>query len=148
MEAGTEPERKLGEMHLKSYVGILAVTAAALFGSWIYWYGLELDPRLVAGTAVLSAFVLLGVVLSVRVSAQADMGTWDVGLVLAVVVLGPTWASLALVPAALFVGGRDRLRTAYEIGEGVLIVHLAAMVFSAVSGPLLTVGRADTGSAF
>lgn len=148
MDIGTESEQKLGETHLKTYIGVLAATAAALSGSWIYWYGLELDPRLVAGTAVLSAFVLLGVVLSVRVSAQADMGTWDVGLILAVVALGPTWASLAVVPAALFVGRRDWLRAAYEIGEGVLIVHLAAIVFSMVSGPLLTAEGADAASVF
>ena len=148
MDASTESGRKRGETPLKTYIGVLGATAAALFGSWIYWYGLDADPRLVVGTVVLCAFVLLGVILSVRVSEQADMGTWDVGLVLAVVALGPTWASLAVVPAALLVARQDRLRAAYEIGEGVLIVHLAGMVFSTVSGPLLTAEGADAASTF
>ncbi len=127
----------LGDAHLKTYVGALVALAVALASSWVYWYGLQADPRLVAGTAVFAGFILLGTVLSVRISEHTDLGTWDISLMLAVVVLGPTWASLAALPAALYAGRRDTARTAYEVGQNVLITHLAGMVFSAVSAPLL-----------
>ena len=148
MDPGPTRKRRTHEIGLNAYVGFVVVTAATLCCSWIYWYGAELDLPVAVGTAVLSAFMLLGVVLSVKVSEQADMGTWDVGLVLAVVVLGPTWASLAVVPVALYVAGRDRLRCTFELGQGVIIAHLAGMVFSMVSAPLLTAEGIDPATAF
>ena len=136
----------MGDAHLKTYVGALVASAAALASSWVYWYGLQADPRLLAGTAVFAALILLGTVLSVRINEHTDLGTWDISLILAVVVLGPTWASLAALPAALYAGRRDTARTAYEAGQNVLIAHLAGMVFSAVSAPLLLAGATAAGT--
>lgn len=133
----------MGEPRLKTYVGALVVLAVASAASWLYWYGLELDYRLALGAGVFAGLVLLGFVLSVRIGEHTAMGTWDVWLVLAVVVLGPTWAALAAVPTAFFVGRRDWLRVAYDASQNVITVHLAGAVFSLVSGPLLLSGRGD-----
>jgi len=115
----------------------LAVVAAMLAASWVYWEGFELDRRLVVGTAVFAGFILLSDLLSVRINEQFTVGVWDIGLIGAVVLLGPTWAALAALPSAFVVGGRDPLRTAYEIGHSVVLAFLAGIVFSFASGPLL-----------
>jgi hypothetical protein len=144
MSSGPAPEdQRPGEVPLKTYVGALAAFAAALAVSWAYWYGVELDARILAGTAVFAGLVLASFALSLRIGDHTVMGTWDVWLVLAVVALGPTWAALAAVPTALFVGRRDWLRAVYDIGQNVITVHLAGAVFSLASGPLLLVESAD-----
>ncbi len=128
---------------MKTYVGALAAFAAALAASWAYWYGAEFDARILVGTAIFAGLILASFALSVRIGEHTFMGTWDVWLVLAVVALGPTWAALAAVPTALFVGRGDRLRAAYDVGQNVITVHLAGAVFSLASGPLLLVKPAD-----
>jgi hypothetical protein len=127
----------LSEVHLKAYVAALVAFALALSASWTYWYGLTLEPRLILGTAVFAMFALLGDIFSVQVSERTAIGAWDIALIVAVTALGPTWAALAAIPSALFVGRRDPLRTAYEIGHSVTIIYLAGIVFSFVSQPLL-----------
>lgn len=144
MDPGPAPEdRGPGEVRLKTYIGSLGAFAAALVASWAYWYGVEFDVRLLAGTAVFAGLVLASFALSVRIGEHAVMGTWDVWLALAVVALGPTWASLVAVPTALFVGRRDWLRAVYDLSQNVITVHLAGAVFSLASGPLLLSGPAD-----
>ena len=128
------------ETHLKTYVGALTALAAALAASWVYWYGLQFDYGLALGAGVFAGLVLLGFVLSVRIGEHTAMGTWDVWLILAVVTLGPTWAALAVVPTAFFVGRRDWLRVLYDASQNVITVHLAGAAFSLVSGPLLLSG--------
>ena len=123
------------EARLKTYIAVLAAFAAALCVSWIYAYGFSLDLRLVVGAAILACFILLGEVFSVQVSERTEISTCDLALVIAVVILGPTWAALAAVPAALFVGKRDLLRTVHELGHNVTMVYLAGIVFSLVSAP-------------
>ncbi len=108
-----------------------------LAASWIYWEGFELDRRLVLGTAVFAGFILLGDLLTVRINEQFTVGAWDIGLIGAVVVLGPTWAALAVLPSAFVVGGKDPVRTVYEIGHSIVLAFLAGIVFSFASGPLL-----------
>jgi len=144
MSSGPAPKgRGPGEVHLNAYVGALTAFAAALATSWAYWYGVEFDARILAGTVVFAGLVLASFALSVRIGEHTVMGTWDVWLVLAVVALGPTWASLAAVPTALFVGRRDRLRAVYDVGQNVITIHLAGAVFSLSSGPLLLAESAD-----
>ena len=144
MSSGPAPEdHRPGEVHLRTYVGALAAFATALAASWAYWYGVEFDVRILVGTAIFAGLVLASFALSVRIGEHTVMGTWDVWLVLAIVALGPTWAALAAVPTALFVGRSDRLRTAYDVGQNVITVHLAGAVFSLASGPLLLSGSAD-----
>jgi predicted membrane protein len=133
----------LNEANLKTYVGALAAFAALLAASWIYWYGFVINPRLVIGTAIFSAVVLLGDMFSIRINEQRTISASDAGLIIAVVVLGPTWASVAALPASLFIGRRDWLRTTYEISHSITIVYLAGIVFSFASEPLV---RGHSGS--
>jgi HD-GYP domain-containing protein (c-di-GMP phosphodiesterase class II) len=108
-----------------------------LAASWVYWEGFAFDRRLVIGTAIFASFILLGDLLSVRINEQFTVGAWDIGLIGAVIVLGPTWAALAALPSAFVVGGKDSLRTVYEISHSIVLAFLTGIVFSFVSGPLL-----------
>jgi hypothetical protein len=108
-----------------------------LAASWIYQEGLELDWRLVIGTAVFAGFILLGDLLSVRINEQFTVGGWDIGIIGAVVLLGPVWAALAALPSAFVVGGKDPLRTVYEISHSTVLAFLAGSVFAFASEPLL-----------
>jgi HD-GYP domain-containing protein (c-di-GMP phosphodiesterase class II) len=137
------------EAYLKIYIGALAVFAAALCASWIYWYELTVEPRLIAGTAILACFALLGDIFPVRVSERTVISTCAVALMAAVAALGPTWAAVVAVPSALFVGRRDLLRTVYELGHSITIVYLAGIVFfSLVSEPLLIDRSASSAAVF
>ena len=127
----------MGEAHLKTYIGTLAASAAALVACWAYWDGVALDWRFVLGTAVFAILVLAGDSLSLRLNERSSIGVSDVGLVVAVAVLGPFWAALAAVPADVLAGRRDPLRTLYEVSHSIVIVFLAGMVFGLVSEPLL-----------
>jgi hypothetical protein len=124
--------------HLRLYIGALLALALALVSSWSYWYGFTFEVRLMVGTLVLTSFVVLGDLFPLRVSDKTTLGVWDVGLVMAVVALGPTWAAVAALPSAFIVGKRDWLRTAYELGHSITIVYVAGIVFSFTSAtPLL-----------
>jgi hypothetical protein len=127
----------LGEAYLKTYIGALTAFAASLAASWIYWYGLVLDLRLVAGTVIFAGVILLGDVFSVRINERLTFSALDAALILAVAVLGPTLAAVAAVPAGLFTGRRDWLRAVYEIGHSTTIIYVAGVVFSFASKPLL-----------
>lgn len=123
--------------NVKTYVAALATFAVALCSSWVYWEGLTFAPQLLVGTAVLACFILLGDVFSVQISERTAVSACAIALMAAVVALGPTWAALAAIPSALFVGRGNLLRTIYEVGHSITIVYLAGMVFSLVSPPLL-----------
>jgi hypothetical protein len=127
----------LGETYLKIYIGSLVAFAATLVASWSYWYGLTFEPRLVVGTAVFACFILAGEFFSLPLSKQATIGVSNIPIIIAVAAMGPTWAALAVLPAALFVGRRDALRTLYEVGHIVTVVYLTGIVFSFASQPLL-----------
>ena len=126
------------EVYLRTYVGVLTALASALVASWIYWNGLTIEPRFVLGAAIFAGLVLLGDAFPLRISERYALGAWDIGLILAIAILGPTWTALAALPSAFFVGRRDWLRTAYEISHSTTIIFLAGIVFSFVSEPLLT----------
>ena len=64
------------EAYLKTYIWALMVFAMALFVSWVYWYDLDFELRLVVGTSVLACFILLGDVFSVRVSERTAVSAW------------------------------------------------------------------------
>lgn len=127
----------MGEAHLRTYVGGLLGSATALAAAWSYWYGIALEPEFAVGALALAACMLLGDAFPIRISGRVNVGVWDVGLTVAVVVLGPTWAAIAALPSALFVGRQDRLRAAYEVGHSITIAYLAGIVFSFASTPLL-----------
>lgn len=127
----------LSETHLRTFIGVLVAFAVALAASWIYRYGLMPELRFVLGTAIFAGFILLGDMFPIRITERHSVGMWDVGLIAATVVLGPTWASLAALPSAFLVGRRDWLRTIYEASHTVIITYLAGTIFSFVSEPLL-----------
>ena len=134
------------EAYLRTYIGVLLTLALALAASWIYWDGgVVLEGRLVVGTLVLACFVVLGDLFPLRVSDKGAIGVWDVGLIVAVVTLGPTWAAVAALPSAFVVGRGNWLRTVYEIGHSITIVYLAGIAFSFTSTPLLLGATASTG---
>lgn len=127
----------MGETYLKTYIGGLTAFAVTLAASWSYWYGLTFEPRLVIGAILFACFILAGDLFSMPLSKHTTIGVSNIPIVIAVAVMGPTWAALAVLPAAVFVGRRDALRTLYEIGHSITIVYLAGIVFSLVSQPLL-----------
>jgi HD domain len=127
----------LREAYLRTYIAVLLASALALAAAYIYWYGFALEISLVVGTLVLGSLVLLGDIFPIRVSDRGTIGVWDVGLLFAIAALGPTWAAIAALPSALFVGRGNWLRTTYEIGHSITIVYLAGIVFSFASTPLL-----------
>src|SRR5215207_9101251 len=102
--------------------------------SWSYWYGLTFEPRLVVGAVLFACLILAGEVCSIPLSKYGTIGVSNIPIIIAVAVVGPTWAVL---PAALYVGRRDALRALYEVGHSITIVYLAGIVFSFVSQPLL-----------
>lgn len=119
----------LSAARLGGFVGVLAASATALAASWVYWYGVPIDPRFAVGTALFAGLILAGDAFSVRVDPRSTIGVSDVGLLLAIAVLGPAWAALATLPADLLAGRRSRLRMAYETSHSVAIVFLAGTVF-------------------
>jgi HD-GYP domain-containing protein (c-di-GMP phosphodiesterase class II) len=134
--------------HLKTYIAALATCAVALCVSWGYRFGLDVEPVLVVGAAVLAGFVLLGDIFAVRITERTVVSACAIALIVAVVALGPMWAALGAVPAALFVGRGDPLRTLYELGHSVTIVYLAGIAFSFVSVPLLLDMSAPSATVF
>jgi HD-GYP domain-containing protein (c-di-GMP phosphodiesterase class II) len=136
------------EAYLKIYVWVLAAFAASLWASWIYWYGLTVELRLLVATAILACFTLLGDIFPVRITERTAISASAIALMVAVAALGPTWAALAAIPSALFVGRGDLLRTVYEIGHSVTTVYLAGIVFSFASEPLLLDKSASSATVF
>lgn len=130
-------ERSLSETWFKTYVGALIAVAMVLAASWSYYYGTVFELRFVLGAVILSCLILLGDMFSVPVGERHTVGSWSIGLITAIAVLGPTWAALAALPSALYVGRRDWLRTAYETGHILVSIYFAGIVFSLVSEPLL-----------
>jgi HD-GYP domain-containing protein (c-di-GMP phosphodiesterase class II) len=136
------------EAYLKIYVWVLAAFAASLCASWIYWYGLAFELRFLVATAILACFTLLGDVFPVRITERTAISASAIALMVAVAALGPTWAALAAIPSALFVGRGDLLRTVYELGHSVTTVYLAGIVFSFASEPLLIDDSASSATVF
>jgi hypothetical protein len=126
------------EVYLKAYIGALLALALALAASWAYWHTLALEPRFAIGALCFAGLILLGEVFPIRVSDETAVGAWDIGLIVAIATLGPTWAAITVLPAALFTGRRDWARTAFEVGHGVTVVYLAGIIFSFASAPLLS----------
>jgi hypothetical protein len=131
----------LNETRLRTYIGVLTVSAVALAASWIYWNGFRFEPRLALAAVVFATLILAGDLFPLRVSDRSTIGVWDVGLIVAVAILGPTWAAIAALPSAVYVGRRDWLRATYEIGHSVTIVYVAGLVFSFASQPLWLVDK-------
>lgn len=121
---------------LKNHAAVLSALALTLAASWIYWYGLRYDPRLLTGAAVATALLIPGAALSGR---RAGPGGDAVILSLSVVFLGPTWAAAAAAPHAALAERADPLRTLCRAGRSVTAAHLAGMPFFGLApGPLLT----------
>jgi HD-GYP domain-containing protein (c-di-GMP phosphodiesterase class II) len=136
----------LGETYLKTYIGSLAAFAVILAASWSYWFGLTFEPRLVVGAVIFACFILAGEFFAIPLSKHATIGVSSIPVIIAVAAIGPMWAALAVLPAALFLGRRNALRVLYEAGHYVIIVYLAGIVFSFASQPLLLDKTAPLGT--
>jgi HD-GYP domain-containing protein (c-di-GMP phosphodiesterase class II) len=133
----------LGESNLRAYVGVLAALAVTLVASWIYWYSATIELRVIVGVVIFAGLLLLADLFPIRVSERYDISTVEIGLLAAVVMLGPVWAALSALPYAVLGGRRDYLRTAYEASCVTVEACSAGIVFSFAAGPLLF-GRPDT----
>jgi hypothetical protein len=130
-------EHTVPQAYLRAYIATLVALAVAFASSWTYSYGVTLEPRLVAGVLVLALLIFLGEAFPIRVSGTVTVGVWDVALLVAVATLGPTWAAIAAIPAAVYAGGREWLRVLFEVSHAVVIIYVAGIVFSFASEPLL-----------
>ena len=128
---------ELGETDLKRYIAVLAALAVTLTASWIYWYDVAVEPRFILGAAVFSVLLLLGDLFPVKLGERWDWSTVDIGMIAAVVVLGPFWAAISALPYAVRGGKRDWLRTTYETSCVTIEVFLAGLVFQFASDPLI-----------
>jgi HD-GYP domain-containing protein (c-di-GMP phosphodiesterase class II) len=127
----------LGETNLRVYVGVLAALAVTLVSTWIYWYGAMVESRLIVGTAIFAVLLLLADLFPIRVSERFDISTVEIGLLAAVVMLGPFWAAISALPYAVLGARRDHLRTSYEASCVTVEAFLAGIVFSFAAGPLV-----------
>jgi HD-GYP domain-containing protein (c-di-GMP phosphodiesterase class II) len=133
----------LVETNLRAYVGVLAAVAVTLLASWIYWYGVTIELRIIVGVAIFAGLLLLADLFPIRVSERWDISTVEIGLLAAVVMLGPFWAAVSALPYAAFGGGRDYLRTAYEASCVTVESYSAGIIFSFAAGPLV-LGRPES----
>jgi hypothetical protein len=133
----------LGETNVRAYVGVLAAVAVTLLASWIYWYGVTMESRILVGVAIFAGLLLLADLFPIRVSERWDISTVEIGLLAAVVMLGPFWAAVSALPYAAFGGGRDYLRTAYEASCVTVESYSAGIIFSFAAGPLV-LGRPES----
>jgi HD-GYP domain-containing protein (c-di-GMP phosphodiesterase class II) len=131
-------EYTVPQAYLRSYVATLAALAVAFACTWVYTYGVTLNSRVVIGVLVLALLISLGEAFPVRVSGTVTVGVWDIGVLVAVATLGPTWAAVAALPAAVYAGGREWLRTLFEVSHGTVTIYCAGIVFSLASSPLFT----------
>ena len=74
----------LNETRLRTYIGVLTVSAVALAASWIYWNGFKFEPRLALAAVVFATLILAGDLFPLRVSDRSTIGVWDVGWIVAV----------------------------------------------------------------
>ena len=95
----------MGETNVRAYVGVLAAVAVTLLASWIYWYGATIELRIIVGVAIFAGLLLLADLFPIRVSERWDISTVEIGLLAAVVMLGPFWAAVSALPYAAFGGG-------------------------------------------
>ena len=133
----------MGETNLRAYVGVLAAVAVTLLASWIYWYDATIELRIIVGVAIFAGLLLLADLFPIRVSERWDISTVEIGLLAAVVMLGPFWAAISALPYAVFGGRRDPLRTAYEASCVTVESYSAGIVFSFAAGPLV-LGRPES----
>ena len=127
----------MGETNLRIYIGILAAFAVTLAASWTYWYPATTEVRFMLGAAVFAVLLVLADAFPIRVSERSEISAVEIGLLAAVVMLGPLWATVAAAPYAVLGGRKDGLRTAYEASCVTIEIYLAGIVFSFASGPLV-----------
>ncbi len=133
----------MGETSLRAYVGVLAAVAVTLLASWIYWYDATIELRIIVGVAIFAGLLLLADLFPIRVGERWDVSTVEIGLLAAVVMLGPFWAAVSALPYAVFGGRRNYLRTAYEASCVTVESYSAGIVFSFAAGPLV-LGRPES----
>ena len=137
-EDGPETDgRPENESNLKAFVSALSALAVALGVSWLYSFGIPSDARFFVGGVAFAILLLLFDLFPVHVSTRWEVSALDVGLIVALVLMGPVWTAVAALPCAVLAGGRDPLRTAYEASRNTVEIFVAGVVFSFVAQPLL-----------
>lgn len=143
-----DPAADTAEQRQQTEKLVAAVAAFALASAvcWIYWYGV-LDitnpyvPTVVAALAVLLAISdRLAIDRNPGAKGTTTYGPWDLLEICGLVLVGPTWAALATLPAAIVTGGKDPLRMLYEFSNSASRIYVAALPFSLFSAPLLAGG--------
>lgn len=132
------------ESYVRTYIAALAAFAVLLSASWCYWYGFDSDLSLIIGAFVFAVLIFIGEAFPINTEEGSTVGVWDIGLVVAIAAIGPTWAALAAIPAAVYAGRSELLRLVFEISHIVVITFLAGMIFSLTSEPLLLGADAST----
>lgn len=114
---------------------------------WVYWYGLFGLSGVNVWLVVTALAVLLVVSDLIKIdttpedpSSATSYGPWDLLEIAALVLVGPTWATLAALPSAVVSGYRDPLRILFEISNSASRLHLAALPFVLFSSPILAGG--------
>ena len=109
-----------------------------MISSWTYWHGEAVELPFVIGSAIFAGLLLLACMFPIRVSERSEISAADIVMIAAVVMVGPLWATVAMLPCVVLVGKTDWLRTTYEAARRTTEICLAAVVFSATSDPLLS----------
>ena len=138
MDTALHTDGDLGETAVKAYVAGLAASAVAIAAAWTYWFGAAVEGRFVLGTVVFGVLLVLIGAFPLRISERCEFSALDLGLVAAMVVLGPSWAAVSALPCAVLAGKKDPLRVAYEASRYTVQIYVAGMLFFVASGPLLT----------
>lgn len=130
----------------------LAFSFAVLLAvCWIYWRGIPAGPGYYVGTVVMGVLLLLSVRAAIEVDTSYTngeeggtvvFGPWGLVEICTVVLVGPTWATVANVMTSAYVGRRDWRRIVWDVSGCAIRMHLAALVFGLYSGPLVEGGAA------
>lgn len=127
----------------------LAFAFAVLLGvCWIYWNGIPASPRYYVGTAVMSLLLLVSLWVALEVetshtSVQGGtvvFGPWGLVEICSVVLVGPTWATVANIASSVYLGRLDWKRILWDMSGCAIRLHLAALVFGMYSDPLIEGG--------
>lgn len=127
----------MSEVNVKTYVSSLTVFSVALLASWLYWYGAPVEPRFFVAAVIFGFLLSLISRFPIRVSARVEIDASDVVLVASVLMMGPVWATVAIIPYAIVYSRGDWFRALYELSRNMVDLHLVGIVFSLASGPLL-----------
>ena len=134
----------MGEKAASTYIYLLAASALASLGAWLYLFGFSSGWTEPAAAAVLTLVCAVSLRFPIRFG-RADVDAADVAMLTALVMLGPLWALLVATPAALSYRS-NRMRLLFVAACDSVKLLSAGFVFRAFSVPLL--GGSGTDASF